>query len=419
MAQSFDIPLTGSRGLGKIVFFSGLDLPAVVTPSLFGEPLLTVQPFYFLERMECVARVRFESAQDMPPAKSSKHFERILEYIIDNYLFSYSLNHPESKLTTKIHEMIYWRDDPNYHYWEYDWRLVKALTLDYLNDTSIKSCRDKQHPGKDYWQNYCLFKSYADHHYGQYTAALRKAMASIVTVKTKNHPSLGTGTKKLPILNTRSKPLTFSQAEMFEVIRPTEDTRGKSSYVVNRGYESPTNFELPMETLTTRDIHSPSLLAYYFSALRDHSAVSQFKNFYNVLEYFFDDAPRLLSVKPKREREQLQCVIRCMVTERHLREAISQHGELYLSKLGSALLTSSGQSIPKLDPSKGDLIAGYSDRLYDIRNACLHSKRTRSGRVEARIEPTTDDEEIVSTEIPLLQYLAATCIKHEERFTTA
>lgn len=59
-----------------------------------GEPILTAQPFYFLERLESVVKVRFESNQIVPA-------ERTIEYIIDNYLFEYSKNHPEDKITNK------------------------------------------------------------------------------------------------------------------------------------------------------------------------------------------------------------------------------------------------------------------------------------------------------------------------------
>lgn len=54
------MPLTNSRGLGKIVFFSGLKFPIVITPSLMGEPIITSQAFYFMERLDSAAKMRFE-----------------------------------------------------------------------------------------------------------------------------------------------------------------------------------------------------------------------------------------------------------------------------------------------------------------------------------------------------------------------
>jgi hypothetical protein len=86
MGINYDFQLTNSMGLGKIVFFSGLQFPMVISPSLIGEPLLTAQAFYFLERLECVARVRFESSDDMPTAESEEEQMQKIEYVIDNYL---------------------------------------------------------------------------------------------------------------------------------------------------------------------------------------------------------------------------------------------------------------------------------------------------------------------------------------------
>ena len=126
MAISFEMPLTNSRGLGKIVFFSGLRFPMVITPGLLGEPILTAQAYYFADRLDSVVRTHFESdKKDVPP-------EREREYVIDNYLFEYSKKHPDSKSTSKITESLYWQWDSDDAYFQYDWRnlVVSQIRFD-------------------------------------------------------------------------------------------------------------------------------------------------------------------------------------------------------------------------------------------------------------------------------------------------
>lgn len=413
MGLIYDIQLTNSMGLGKIIFFSGLQFPMVISPSLIGEPVLTAQAFYFLERLECVARVEFKSSDDIPPAESEEELMQKIEYVMDNYLFAYSRIHPESKITSKINEFVFWHNDPLSHYLEYDWRMTECLVLDGVNDESIKLCGDKNHETNDSWEDWLLFNCYFMPIREEYRKRLEDAMKHTITVITQGHTSLGTGEYLLPIIKTRTKALSLEQVRMFEVVRPREYNSGSSYYQVSRGFPTTNNFEIPQEELIVTSYHDPYLLSYYFCALRDHAPISQFKNFYNVLEYFFDDAPIALGVTAKKELEQLEAVIRCTVNGSDLKTAIEALGPKYLNKVDHPRLTSSGEKIQPLNISTSDIIKAYTDRLYAIRNACIHSKKTRYGKKEALIVPATEDESIVSDELILLRWLAAQCIENE------
>jgi len=116
---------------------------------------------------------------------------------------------------------------------------------------------------------------------------------------------------------------------MFEVVHPEESRPSSSCYQVSRGVASASNFEIPQEELVVTMYHDPSLLSYYFCALRDHSPISQFKNFYNVLEYFFEDAPNILGITARKESEQLEAMIRCTVRASDLNTAIEAIGSEY------------------------------------------------------------------------------------------
>lgn len=291
MAHSFDISLTNTRGLGKIIFFKGLDFPMVITPSLLGEPILTAQPFYFIERMDCVARIRFEKPEDIPKYNDQKELDRIIEYTIDNYLFEFSKKYPELKITSKISEFVYWMNDPNYHYFQYDWRLSELLILDTLNDESIINCSDKYRDTIGEFNDWCLFKNDFNSLYEGYVNKLNEAMKNNVHVETTGHSSLNSGKYLLPIIKTASKPLTLHQAEMFGVVEPHGYQNKNVLYNVNRGIKMESDFDIPQEIIESKYYYNPELLAYFFSALRDSSPISEFKNYYNVLEYFFEEAP--------------------------------------------------------------------------------------------------------------------------------
>ena len=398
------MPLTNSRGLRKVIFFSGLRFPVVISPSLMGEPIVTSQAFYFLERLDSVARVRFESSADVPS-------ERDMEYVIDNYLFEYSKKYPDSKLTSKITEFVYWRDDPNDHYFRYDWQLTECLVLDALNDETIVDYKDPNHPSKDYIYDWCVFKPYFQEAFEEYQAKLRSAMSIRATVTTKDHSSLGTGEFDLPIIKVKGQLLALDQVEMLEVIEPGRPKGDSSDYVVSRGMESDSNFSIRQELITATSYHDEQLLAYYFSAIKDSSPVSQFKNYYNVLEYFFEHAPTTLGVIAKIEKEQIQAVLRWAVTSDDLLSKVrSLPGEV-IAGITKSQMTSSGEEISGVNLSASDLIGEYASHVYQLRNACIHSKKTRRGVVTPRIAPSTAEEKILAGEMPIMQWLAVKCIE--------
>ena len=90
MATNYTVQLEGGKGLNKVVVFSGLSYSMIIHPMVYGEPVLTLQPFYYLDELESVAKIRFENSQDKLSASE-------LDYLIDNYLFAYSMNNLDSK----------------------------------------------------------------------------------------------------------------------------------------------------------------------------------------------------------------------------------------------------------------------------------------------------------------------------------
>lgn len=403
MAITIAMPLTNARGLNRVILFTGLKFPVVVAPSLMGEPIITAQAYYFLDRLDSVAIVRFESPSDVPS-------EREIELIVDNYLFAYSQKYPDSKVTSKIAEYVYWRNDPNYHYFRYDWQMTECLVLDTLNDPSIVECQDPYHDTKTSMHDWCLFKPYFQEAFDEYRKKLKNAMSVTVAVETNDHPSLGAGKVELPIMRFLSSPLTLEQVEMLEVVSPDTVTPGDTTFRVTRGIAPESDFDIPQETIVASSYRDAELLAYYFSAIRDRSPVSQFKNYYNVVEYFFEDARVCSGTGATREAEQLEAVLRWAVPPAELLTQLRSLPTRALANLSGSRTTSSGERVDALNMSAADIVKEYAHHVYQLRNACIHSKKTRRGTTTARITPSTVEEMILSDDIPVLQWVAVKCI---------
>ena len=133
----FKIALTNGRGLGTVVFFSGLEKPMVIAPSWTDESMLTRQLFYFISQQECVAWVTFDHA-DAAAAESEGTLDKRLESIVDNYLFALSRQHPEWRLTSKLHQYVLRPDKTDDLHFGFDNHITECLALDRLNDTTIR-----------------------------------------------------------------------------------------------------------------------------------------------------------------------------------------------------------------------------------------------------------------------------------------
>jgi hypothetical protein len=308
---------------------------------------------------------------------------------------------------------LFWKDNPDYHYFKYDWQMTECLVLDTLNDPSIIECSDPTHIDKESFYDWCFFKQYFQDAHHHYIEELKKAMTILATVETKEHSSLGNGQFTLPIIRTASQPLTLEQVEMFEVLSPNEIKKDQSSVLVSRGIPSSHNFLMPMESIEAQIHYNAELLAYYFSGLRDYSPVSQFKNFYNVLEYFFEEAPSQLGIAAGFEYEQIEAVLKWAVLPNELISRLNALPKATLSNITKPQTTSSGEEIPALNLLVVDLLKEYANRIYKFRNACVHSKKTRKGARTARIVPSTENETILSNELPILQWLSIKCIERE------
>jgi hypothetical protein len=417
MATTYYCQLDNSKGLNRVIFFEGLDFPLVICPTIHDEPLLTTQAFYYLDQLESVIKIRFEKRSNFPEHKTETELERKLEYIFDNYLFLYSKKYPNEKLSSKITEYKFWRD-MGHTFLGYDMNNSHILALDAANDETIVDIKDDEHPDKSYWYDWCLISNYTNAIFEKYLTSLKSVIGKKVEVETKDHDELGTGKYILPLLSCRSRMLDYYQANMLEVIDSDHIDTSKQNILVSRGFKSDNNFELPLEVFRAKKKYDADLLSYYFAGVREHLPISKFRGFYNVLEYFFEDAPLALGERARNERQQISCVVRWISDSDSIREFINGLGQNFANRIEQNLISLNGVEIGAINIASSDLDKQISRWLYEIRCACIHSKKTRNGEVSMRFVPYSQDEDIVELSIALIQNFAILCIEKDGQVLT-
>lgn len=419
MAITYEYPLTGAKGLSRVLYFEGLEFPIIITPTIHGKPLLTTQAFYYLEQLESVVKIRFENKETdtVPTYNSRNELERKFESIIDNYLFEFSKKYPVLGLTSKIVDFKYWHD--GYTYQGYDENLTSSLTLDTMNDTSVNVVKNEDFSNKDHWYDWNLIANYTDEYIEKYISSMSDVLRREVDVKVDGHKELGSGNFHLPLLKPSSGLLNYHQACMLETIAKYKLTLESNNIHVSRGMESDNNFYLPVETFKVDKLYDSDLLSYYFAGVREQLPISKFRCFYNVLEYLFEVAPSELGVRAKTEREQISCVVQWATTESDLTRFIySDVSDEYQHEIQKDLISKSGINVTSLELNSANILSEVARWLYDIRCACMHSKKTYRGNASARFVPYSDDEDLVGLSIPIIQKISILCIEKDRELSS-
>lgn len=419
MATTYEYALTGARGLSRVLYFEGLDFSIIVVPTIHGKPLLTTQAFYYLEQLESVVRIRFENneSNNIPEHNSRDELERKFEYIIDNYLFEFSKKYPALGVTSKIIDLKYWQD--GFTYQGYDENLTQSLTLDILNDPAIIDVKNNDFPNKDHWYDWNLIANYTDEYVENYISSMSSVVRQKVDVQVDDHDELGSGFFQLPLLQPSKGLLNYHQACMLETIAIYQLTLESNNILVSRGMESDNNFYLPVETFRVEKHYDSDLLTYYFAGVREQLPISKFRCFYNVLEYLFEAAPDELGVNARTEREQISCVVQWVTSNADLAGFINNGvGDGYQEAIQRDLISSSGINVTSLALSTDNLVHEVARWLYDIRCACMHSKKTYRGSMSARFVPYSNDEDLVGLAIPIIQKLSILCIEKDGELTS-
>lgn len=403
MARVLHYQLSNTKGLLKIIVFVGLEQKMVIHPTVHGEPLLTAQPLYYLEELESVATVRYEKIIDQQP-------DNELEYMIDNYLFEYSKIHHDSKITTKITDFKYWINDLSEFYFEYDQRNTQALVLDSLNDDSILAIQPLDENDDVGFYDWLIINNYLSSFFEEYIdkvkSLLDKKIFAVINPSEERHGYIG----KLRIVKPGFGLIDYHQAMRLESIDMRDINPETRSIDIQPACEQ-TIQSLDVEVIKTSKKLNPVMLSYYFSGLREKNSLASFLGYYNVLEYYFEEAPRILGIQARTEREQLTCVMNLICNDNEFYTYINSLGLTDKNKIASHIVTSTNININGLNISSSqDAWSGLPTWLYDIRCAIVHSKKTRRQQVVACFEPYSTHVENIKHALPIIKWLACLCI---------
>lgn len=408
MALNVNLQLANSEGLMKVLHFTGLSHPVLVRPTIYGEPLLTAQAFYYLEELESVAHIRYESG-------NNELNDEEMEYLIDNYLFAYSKAHPNSRMTFKVSRGKFWLEDPSDMYVSYDQEHTESLALDQLNDPSVKFVRPVDPEDTVDHSDWRIAHNYTQSILESYIHSLGKVLdkkVSVLVLPSSEHDGyIG----KLRVVKCDHGLIDFFQAEALENIS-VRSLIGNATSVPLKTTRSPPGIEsLPIERITETKQYRPILLSHFFSGLKEFNPLKGYLGYYNVLEYYFEEAPRLLSKIAKNELEQLKCVLELLTTDLEVQTFVAKLGAAERASLQTPLQTSTGHPILGFTPAT--LSAHMSELarwLYEIRCAVVHSKKTRKGKIAASFEPYSKEARNVKVALPFIQWLAIICIEKDQ-----
>ena len=404
MAIKIRCQLSKTKGLSKILYFYGLDYSVVVHPTIHGEPILTSQAFYYLEHLECVAEVRFENHSD-------RMSDREIEYLLDNYLFVYSTTDDSSRISTKVTDMKYVVSN-NHMYSYYDQGCTEALILDKANDESVIDIETIDSDDNTDFSHWCLIENYSESIIDDYVSQMAKLIDKKAIVKVLPDEDRDGYFGKIKLIECTDGLLDYYQAQKLDYsITPRDIKPNQEYFTLDSSFKHTSELVIPVETIKSTALYNPLLLSYYFSGLKESNPLQGFVGFYNVLEYYFEEAPLLLNKKANIEREQLKCVVELISNESEIYDFISKQEGGYKVQLTKCIKSSSSVSINGFDSDdKDNLITNVANWLYSIRCAVVHSKKTRKGKTTAIFEPYTPESDNLSLAIPLIKWLSIQCV---------
>ncbi|CAM3481397.1 hypothetical protein BZK31_17760 [Pseudomonas floridensis] len=406
MAINSVMQLENSVGLGRVIVCSGLSFPVIIHPIVHGEPVLTAQAFYYLEQLHSVAKVRFENHEDSLA-------EADLEYLIDNYLFEFSKRHPDSNMTFKVMTGKFWHDDVSDHYLDVDQGLTEVLVVDARNDDCVLGIEAIDAEDRIDLYDWDIGRNYTKECLQPYVESLTKILDKKVSVQIMPSSDRDGYFGKMRVVKTDYELIDYHTALQLAdlCIRNIPNTATVVD-VGGYGVFIP-SYTLPIERITAIQYHNAVMLSHYFSGLHELNAMKSFVGFYNVLEYYFEEAPRLLQHAALTERLQIESVLALLVTDTDIQIFLQSLPPASRKVMDCDLSTSSSVSIAAFNASAGETRKELARWLYEIRCAVIHSKKTRKGAPTATFEPYTPAAQILSHFVPTIRWLAVKCIEKD------
>ncbi|NVH47419.1 hypothetical protein [Photobacterium damselae] len=403
MAVTISFQLSNSRGLGKIILFKGLGHELTIHPTIHGEPILTSQAFYYLNTLDSIAFLRMTTEQGILRQDQ-------IEYLIDNYLFEYSTMNPKSRITTKVDEFVYWKNQTHNLYHYYDQANTGALIVDQGNDPTVI---DIQPIDNDQvcFSDWCIPKNYTENIIEDYVGKMHSLLDEKVMLLIEPNEYRDGYMGKKRIFECENGLLDLYQAERLDHIRNIKDS--DEEFVIKSTFSDVHDVYIPIERINCDRLYNPLLLSFYFSGLNDKNPLNSFVGYYNVLEYYFEEAPNVLGRPVHIEKDQLECVVELIANHNDISSFINSLESVVKAKLSQPITTSSSVSINRFKSGSLNYIKAISAWLYEIRCAVVHSKKTRKGRTTPIFEPYSEEANNIKVALPIIRWLAIQCIRKD------
>lgn len=221
---------------------------------------------------------------------------------------------------------------------------------------------------------------------------------------------------KIRLLQQEGTLIDYTQAQSLESIG-FHNTK-KDSFEL-KSWLDDNKTELAIEKVISYEKFSPILLSYYFSGLRERNPLLSFIGYYNVLEYYLEEAPAILGATSGSERINLRSVLLLITNTDSLHEFLTTHSRNLSRNISKNIITSSGIEIAGVVINKDSLLLNnISDWIYNIRCAVVHSKKSRKGKTEAIFEPYSSHAENIVNALEVIKWLAQRCILKDLELTT-
>jgi hypothetical protein len=451
------VPLTNSRGFGKMLRFNytverGSAMPLVVSPQILqmGQPHFTRQAVYFLSDIECAIRM-YSPAPDPPSRIRSEAVLALTRKAADDCLFEYSIRNPASRLTA--------RPDVPPKRFQRETTIVTRRQAGAPDTRYLATDNERAHlsiKSKELFDR--IYSTFVEDVFGP-------EVRSSTDCGTLERSPLGLicdDDESVPV-RFEELPYTFDEIEALSCILPVDVAIAdklspaalleqmsnrlgiearvaliNNSYIEGLRGLSP-HKRIEPEIFEVNRTYNPRLLDFYFAGLRSLSPVVEFKNYYNIIEYYFEDASidviksRLDDVahqlKETDDIAEFSKLAKKLVPAGNERDQIDHviHKYVQLDRLRRFFETDipkpcrrhfetfGGMEEHKLLIGDPGLQRTVANRIYTFRNAIFHSKRTLGGKGVGTIRPgTTEEAEIVTIENLLLKMIAQEIISQSD-----
>ena len=349
-------------------YFTGLAYRMLICPTVFAsdELLLTRPPLYLKANLPICALIHFP---ELPVNHNHNDFLDDLDWMVNSYLFKFNSTRPPFFVGHSPRCYVDYANNPPYH---------GPFVFDSSRVIASPEARD------------------------ELDLINRKYSNELINV-------ISSQTDKIQIAN-------YAETTLHDEICSHENLLKESLlYCEAISQVNPTLLERSVltkgwEHISCSKKYNRVVLSFYMAAIKEPfpnvpgSYIGMYKNFYNVLEYLMEAEGEakltdvLMNNRVVGIEKLKQIVLKlksCLSPQSHLLDVL---------KNGERLSTSC--TLPPVSENDQNLAATIAHRLYEKRNAVIHSKKTHRGAVKINVKPGPDESFLLEADLAIIRPIA-------------